>query len=121
MLKALTGLAMAVAATLAIASPAAAAPICNDGSDWAYSPNPAPGVVDYLLYSENFCDAHYDFVSIDWSRGSWNVYYNTGFATLLDIYLSSETAVVTVTDGTDTAEFTVTVYPCYYGQYCPPF
>lgn len=124
MLKAIMGLAIAGAAALAIASPAAAAPICNDASDWAVSGQPPIVVVDYGLDTANFCDAAYNIVSIDWSLGSSNVgYYGDGrsYTTLYNIYGGYETAVVTVTDGTDTDEFTLTVYACYYGQYCPPF
>lgn len=121
MIKALASTALAAAAAFIIASPAAAAPICNDASDWAYAGTPAPGVVDYSLDTANFCDAAYEIVSINWSLGPWNVYQGYSTATLLNMYLGSETAVVTVTDGTDTDEFTVTVYPCYVGQYCPPF
>lgn len=116
MLKALAGLLIAGAVALAIASPAAAAPVCHDDNVIAYGGSPFAA---YAVYPSDFCDGSYDIVSVDWSVGSNFVYWTGTSSVLLDgLYYSSETAVITVTDGTDTDQFTLVVTPCYYPYAC---
>ena len=120
MLKALTSLLIAGAVALAVASPAAAAPVCNDDTvvAIAFSPFAAWGGD-----TSEFCDDSYSIVSVDWSVGWYYASFNGSSFYLDGVYYSQEWATITVTDGVDTDTFTLTVTPCYdqtwpYGDSC---
>jgi hypothetical protein len=109
MLKALTGLIIAGAAALAIASPAAAAPVCTDGAVDAYGSygSFASAGVD----ADQFCTGdNLQILSIT----NWPSFYVTNYGTYASIdgiYYSQEIVLVTVTDGTDTASYYLTINP----------
>ena len=109
MLKALTGLVIAGAAALAIASPAAAAPVCTDGSVDAYGSHGS--FASTAVYASDFCTGdNLTITNVNWWP-SWYLSYNGDNVFIDGIYYSSETFLITVTDGVDTASFYVTVNP----------
>jgi len=111
MLKALTGLLVAGAAALAIASPAAAAPTCSDGSVESYKgPNDPYGVAYIDAYA--FCSAQpYSLEVVSVSTGAYSYWYGADSIVVSDLYTTSpEEVLVTVTDGSGSTSFTVTVY-----------
>jgi hypothetical protein len=113
MLKALTSLLIAGAAAMAIASPAAAAPVCNDGDGIIYAGPFQNSFVGYNFDTSQYCDGAYDITEIDWPYGSSFVSFSGSSGFVDGVYLSPETAVVTVTDGINTDTFSILVTPCY--------
>lgn len=113
MLKALTGLLIAGAAAIAFASPAAAAPSCNDGTGYIIAGPFANNLLEYYFKSSDFCDGAYDITAINWVYGQNYVWFNGEDGSVDGVYISSETATVTVTDGTYTDTFDILVVPCF--------
>lgn len=103
MLKALTSLLIAGAAALAIASPAAADPICTDG--YIYTTDGGVAKVDI----DQYCDGNYYVVDTSWWTADW---YRTGTG-FFAYYFTSYPEVILVTvagDGPTYAQFYLTVY-----------
>jgi hypothetical protein len=107
MLKALTGLLIAGAASLAIASPAAATPVCTDGVPeeiWG------PGEDGYVAYFDvnDYCTGdQLEIYTIDWS-GYW---YDYGHYGVIDSIYSPVNILVTVYDGSGFDTFYLIVDP----------
>lgn len=111
MLKALTGLLIAGAAALAIASPASAAPVCGDGDIYT-----SGGGVAYVELDQ-YCDsAYYEVTAVDYAPGGMypgTAWYPTGTGLVIDGFMSyPEPLQITVWDYyTDTYDsFYLTVY-----------
>ena len=113
MLKALTSLLIAAAATLAFASPAAASPTCAGGHAHILSGPFSNSFLDYTFNTGDWCDAPYSIVSIDWPYGQSFVSFAGEIGYVDGVYHSAETATVTVTDGINTDEFDIIVVPCF--------
>jgi hypothetical protein len=108
MLKALTGLLIAGAAALAIASPAAAAPVCGDGNIQA------PGGIAYVELDQ-YCDsAYYDVTAVDYAAGGMypgTAWYTTGTGLVIDVAAPEELQITVYDYYTDAYDsFYLTVY-----------
>lgn len=109
MLKALTGLLIAGAAALAIASPASAAVVCTDGEATNISQQYPPPYWHIVYFdAADYCtaDGPLEIVSIDWSS-SWH----SGSSGGMDGISGPENILVTVWDGTDYDDFYLAINP----------